>query len=209
VVKILRGARWALVATGFVVALVLGRGVWAPAIGRSLVCEEGTGNADVLIVDNLDSNYSLFKRAASLQDAGVGRRVLVATASTAPDGVDEAIVELMARIAHVRDWELVRIREIEPISLNAALQVRDVLTRAGVKSVALVTPGFRSRRSSLVYRAALGQDGIAVRCAPVIGEERIETWTGTWHGIQEVSLQFLKLQYYRFYVLPKRAWAAS
>jgi hypothetical protein len=36
---------------------------------------------------------------------------------------------------------------------------------------------------------------------PVLGEKTAKNWTKTWHGIQDVTEQWLKLQYYRFYVL--------
>jgi hypothetical protein len=48
----------------------------------------------------------------------------------------------------------------------------------------------------------LGDHGMRVGCDPVFGETHPENWTHTWHGIQSVGEQFLKLQYYRFYVLP-------
>ena len=70
----------------------------------------------------------------------------------------------------------------------------------------LVAPGFRSERSSLIYNAVLAPSGITVSCVPTIGPKATETWTHTWHGIEEVALQFLELQYYRFWVLPKAAW---
>ena len=93
-------------------------------------------------------------------------------------------------------------REPEPISLNAASQIRDYLAREHVKSLILVTPGLRSRRSSLVYHAVLDGLGTQVYCAPVFGQTTPHHWIETWHGVQEVTLEFLKLQYYRFYVLP-------
>ena len=37
----------------------------------------------------------------------------------------------------------------------------------------------------------------------------MNTWTESWHGIQEVVEQWLKLQYYRLYVLPFRLGAAE
>jgi hypothetical protein len=43
--------------------------------------------------------------------------------------------------------------------------------------------------------------GIKVHCVPVFGQKSPANWTKTWHGIQDVTEQFLKLQYYRFYVL--------
>lgn len=45
--------------------------------------------------------------------------------------------------------------------------------------------------------------GITVSCIPVFVGAARENWSQTWHGIQEVTEQFLKLQFYRFYVLLK------
>jgi hypothetical protein len=63
---------------------------------------------------------------------------------------------------------------------------------------------FRSRRSALVYEATLGRAGVTVRCEPVKGTRGVDTWTASWHGIQQVAEQWLKLHYYRLYVLPFR-----
>ena len=65
----------------------------------------------------------------------------------------------------------------------------------------VVTRGFRSKRSLLVYHAVLDPVGIKVSCMPVFGQKTPDNWTVTWHGIQEVIEQFLKLRFYRFYVL--------
>jgi hypothetical protein len=116
--------------------------------------------------------------------------------------VSKGVAELMARQARLKDWEIVLIREAEPISLNAAAQIRDHLAGDHIKSLIVVTSGFRSRRSSLVYRAVLGETGPQVHCAPVFGRTTPERWANTWHGIQQVVEEFVKLQYYRFYVLP-------
>jgi hypothetical protein len=87
--------------------------------------------------------------------------VFVVTTTAGHPDVTEGVVDLMARFAHLRNWENIPVREIEPISLNAALQASAVLRRQGVWSFGLVTPGFRSRRSSLVYDAVLRRDGVA------------------------------------------------
>jgi hypothetical protein len=71
-----------------------------------------------------------------------------------------------------------------------------------IRSVIAVSPLFRSRRSSLVYSAVLGAAGISVSCEPVGGNRSVETWTHTWHGMQDVLEQWIKLQYYKRYVLP-------
>jgi hypothetical protein len=118
--------------------------------------------------------------------------------------VSQGIAEVMARLARLQDVEMIPIRPSEPISLHAAYQIRDFLTIEQVSSIIVVTSGFRSKRSSLVYHTVLDPVGIKVRCVPVFGQKTSANWTKTWHGIQDVTEQFLKLQYYRFYVLRTR-----
>ena len=112
---------------------------------------------------------------------------------------------MMSQLARIGEPEIIPIRAIEPINLNAAYQIRDFLTKEHLRSVIVVTPGFRSERSYLVYHMVLAPARIKVYCMPVFGLETPENWTKTWHNIQEVTEQFLKLLYYRFYVLWNRS----
>ncbi len=192
-----------------VVIILIGsltRGFWVPTIGQSLVCAAAVGPSDIIVVENFNPNYLLFERAAALQRGGFSARVLVLTqASRDPEvanTVSKGIAELMARLARVQNLEIIPIREIEPVSLNATYQIRDYLTKEHLRSVIVVTAGLRSRRSSLVYHAVLKPAGIQVYCTPVFGQHTPENWMDSWHGIQDVTQQFLKLQFYRFYVLP-------
>ena len=185
------------------------RGFWVPTIGQSLVCREAVGPSDVILVENFIPNYLLFERAAALQKGGFSARVLVPTQAS-PDPavanpVSKGIAELMARLARIQNLEIIPIREIEPVSLNASYQIRDFLTKEHLRSVIVVTSGLRSRRSSLVYNAALKPAGIRVYCTPVFGQHTPENWMDSWHGIQDVTQQFLKLEFYRLYVLPLAA----
>jgi hypothetical protein len=184
-------------------------GFWTTEIARSLVCARDVTPSDVILIENFDPNYLLFARAAALEKAGLARRALVTVQIyQAPSGppvinpVSQGIAEVMARQARIGVWGIIPIRETEPISLNAAAQIREHLAREQVKSLIVVTTGFRSRRSLLIYRAVLNGSDVQVRCDPVFGPTTPERWTNTWHGIEEVAQQFLKLQYYRFYVLP-------
>jgi|SRR5438034_6362717 len=190
-----------------ILTVALTRGFWAVAIGRSLVCaEEELAPSDVILLENFDPNYLVFERTAALQKARLALRALVPVEASrerdVPNLVSRGIAQLMARQARMGTWAMIPIREPEPISLNAASQIRDYLAREHVKSLILVTPGLRSRRSSLVYHAVLDGLGTQVYCAPVFGQTTPHHWIETWHGVQEVTLEFLKLQYYRFYVLP-------
>jgi hypothetical protein len=185
------------------------RGFWMLKIGQSLVCTEEVSPSDVILVENFDPYYLIFERAATLHKAGLAARVLVPTDasrdSERANSVSQGIAELMARVARLQNVEILPIRIREPVSLNAAYQIRDFLTKEHLRSVIVVTDGFRSKRSALVYHAVLEPAGIKVGCMPVFGGNTPKNWTVTWHGIEDVTEQFLKLQYYRFYVL----WARS
>jgi len=185
-----------------VLILYVTRGFWTAKISESLTCQEQIEPSDALLIENFDPDYLLFERAAALQNAGIAARIFVPVeAGRDPTNtVSKGIADVMAGVAHIPSIELIPFEKAEPISLNAAKQIRGFLTRQHVKSVVVVTSDYRSRRSLLVYHAVLSSAGIRVGCAPVFGPNPAN-WTGTWHGIQAVALQFVKLQYYRFYVL--------
>jgi hypothetical protein len=204
--------RFAIVACVVVLAWSTHR-LWTPAVARALVCEQTGEDGDAILIDHFESNYLLFERAAELRGRGTGPRVWVPTDmskdSDMPNLVSEKIVHVMAGVAQVHQPELIAIQPREPISLEAAYQIRAVLEREKVRTVVVVTPAFRSRRSSLIYSAVFAEAHIVTRCVPVFGWQTPETWTNTWHGIMQVAEQHLKLQYYRFYVLPLRIAAGQ
>ena len=183
-------------------------GWWAPAIAQSLICERNVAPSDAILIENFDPEYLLFERARQLRNAGLAPRVLVPVASGEADGeanvVARTLAETMATLSRVGPVEIIAVREVEPISLNAARDVLRFSQREGIRSVIVVSPLFRSRRSELIYGATLGNAGVTIRCDVVEGTRDATTWTDTWHGIQNVAEQWLKLQYYRLYVLPFR-----
>jgi hypothetical protein len=186
--------------------VVLTRPWWVPAVGRSLICEGQRGQAQVILIENFDPNYLLFEHVATMRSQGASGRVVVPVQAAPDPGepnlVSAEIVKVMARVAQIPTPEVIPIREIEPMALTAARQVRDVLQKEQVSSVVVVTDAFRSRRSSLVYQSVFGQAGIATGCVPVFGTQTVDNWADTWHGVQRVGEEFLKLQYYRWYVFP-------
>ena len=195
-----------LVVVFMLVAVLVTRTLWAPFIGRSLVCQDDAVPSDAIVVENFEPDYFVFERAARLQRQGLARSILVPT-KTSEDYLEIAntaarrTTTLMAELARLDNIEIVPVREIEPISLNVAYQMRDLLIAKRLKSIIVVTPGFRSRRSSLVYRAVLTPAGIDAHCSPVIATHYAEKWTTTWHGIEDAIAQLIKLEYYRLYVL--------
>src|SRR5262249_28374740 len=135
-----------------IVIVFVTRGVWVSRIGQSLVCPEGIGQSDLILAGDFDPDYLVFERATGLHKAGFAPRVLIpAQVSPHPEqpdkrpyAVSRGLAELMARLARIQDPEIIPIRANEPISLNAAYQIRDFLTKEHLRSVIVVTPGFRS-----------------------------------------------------------------
>jgi hypothetical protein len=183
------------------------RYLWMSQIGPSLICAEQVGRSDLILVDNSDQNYLLFERAAALRKAGLADKVAVPINADAgrkpvPNIVASGVAEVMARVAWLGEFEIVPIVETEPITLHTAYQVRDYMAKRRVRSVLIAVSAFRSRRTAMIYDSVMKKAGMTVRCIPVVGKSNAENWRDTWHGIESVTEQFLKLQYYRFYVLP-------
>ena len=188
--------------------LYLTQPFWANAVAESLVCEnaERLERADALLIDYLDPDLSVFGRASQLQAVGLSSRVIVPV-DVDPTGaistVAEAVIDVQARQARIAELKKVPASDVEPYSLNTAFHIRQFTKENGIASVILVTPAFRSKRSIMIYAAVLRPAGVSIQCAPVF-RRSTRDWTQTWHGIQDVALQFIKLQYYRWYVLPFR-----
>jgi hypothetical protein len=189
-----------------VVTAWLTSGWWTVALAGSLVCDANGAPSDAILVENFDPDYLVFERATRLRRAGLAARVLVPIrtdpGTSKVNDVALGTAEVMANIARLGTIEVVPTREVEPVSLNVALDVLQFIEREHIRSVIVVSPFFRSRRSALVYGATLGRTGITVWCEPAHGTSGVDTWVRSWHGIEDVAEQWLKLQYYRLYVLP-------
>jgi hypothetical protein len=190
-----------------VLAVWLIRPWWTIAVASSLVCDGNPERSDALLVENFDHDYSVFWRAAQLRRSGMAGRVLVPIATDPGGGVnavERGVAGVMAGAAGLGDIDIVPVREVEPISLNVAWDLLGFLEREAIRSVIVVSPIFRSRRSALVYGATLSPAGVRVTCEPTKGTRGVDDWPSTMHGIQNVTEQWFKLQYYRIYVLPFR-----
>lgn len=195
----------------FVVILLLALGSathswWSPTVGWFLVSDSGMVNPDLILIDNLDTNYLLFEKARDLKLGGATALVLVPVVAGGnhpdePNVVSQEITRVLLRLAQLESAEMIPITQEEPITLNTARQVGNYLLDTGVKKVLILTSGFKSKRIHLIFRKVLSEVGIETCCLPVWGTHRPENWTATWHGIQEVILQHVKLAYYRLWVL--------
>jgi hypothetical protein len=190
-------------------ALWLTGGWWTAALARGLVCESNLAPSDAILVENFDADYFVFERASRLRRAGFASRVIVPIPTdrrtSGPNDVALGVAQVMARVSHLGPFDIVLTNAVEPISLNVARDVLRFVEQERIRSVLVVAPLFRSRRSALVYASALRDAGVVVTCQPAKGLYDHGSWTRSWHGIENVATQWIKLQYYRLYVLPFRA----
>ncbi len=165
----------------------------------------GVEASDPVIIENFDPNYLLFEETAKVLKADQSSRVFIPvrinSMGSGPNRVNQEFVEVMCSISRIDKYKLIPIAEIEPIRLNAARQVREQLRGLGIKSIVVISPGFCSRRSLLVYQSVFDPGEVEISCLPVFGDRDPSNWTESWHGIQEVFLEFGKLWYYRLWVL--------
>jgi Fe2+ transport system protein FeoA len=194
-----------LVAVLALAGAIATRRTWLHLVANALVCVSSEVESDAALIDNVDHDYPPFTRAEQLLARGLARDVVVPVMRRSP--IDEPLevtigtTRLMCRIAGLQSCDVFETALEEPISLNLARAVARELETRSIRSVLLVTPGFRSQRAMEVYAPILEAHGVTVRCQPVFGTQDPSNWFDSAHGVQDVVLQFLKLWYYRIHVL--------
>jgi hypothetical protein len=183
--------------------LALTRGFWVPALGGSLVHKGSIEKSDAILIDNQDAQYLLFERTAELQKKGLAARVIIPVEAEGgrPGLIPQGLAEVMSRVGRIRNPEYYSYEQLEPITYNLAAQLSNRLEQEGIRSLILVSVGFRSKRDFMIFDRVLSAKGIKVYCEPVFGRLTPENWIHSWHGVQEVILQLGKLQYYRVRLL--------
>jgi hypothetical protein len=175
------------------------------SIGMSLVNEESVGTSDAIVIDNIAPRYLLFERAQELQSRGLSGVVLIpvlkSDSTDQPVLVSLGLINVMCRIARVRNCTTFEAPEREPISLNVAKECAEQLQARGARSVIVITDGFSSRNVAEIYYHLLKPLGINVYVQPVFGLRTPGNWFRSWHGFQQIGLELGKLWYYRIAVL--------
>ncbi len=176
---------------------------WLVAIGNTLLHREELQPADLILLDNFNPKYEVYAKAEELVEAGYATRVLAPVrieGDPQADAVEKGIASVMGQTAGIQDLETLPVHHTEPVSLNVARQIADFLQKEGIHSVLVVSPGFRSSRSYLVYNRVFSARGVHVECVAAPGSTA-DGWWHTWHGVQDAGLEFSKLLYYKLWVL--------
>lgn len=192
--------------------------VWLTAMAVSLVHEDALEPADLILVEMaVLPAPGAIDYAASLYHRGYAPRIAV-TRYVRSERLDDAGVEVPRSLDKLLQiyWadagldgsvvESVPIEVIDPVTLNSARQVAEYCRAHHVARVILVTSRFHSRRSTLSYARYMAPLGIEVRSRPPQGGLRPDNWWRTKDGILVVTQEYVKLLYYRAFVL---RWAQA
>lgn len=165
------------------------------------------GVADIVVLEGVDHiERDLAAKAAGMVSSGKARRMAVVLNRVPEDNPSveiEAPPSVVQKALDGLELDETSCRIIvtsfrHPVTLTSAKEVMGVLAGEGVRKVILVSPGFHTRRSYLVYQS-LGEP-LQIRIYPHASfdghNHGIDRWWTQYHGVHDFVEQGLKLAYY-------------
>jgi len=95
-----------------------------------------------------------------------------------------------------RDFKIIVTHIHHPVTLTAARGVMEAISKEEVKSAILVSPGFHTRRSYLVYQHVSHPYQIKIFPSACFNSYQIDHWWSQKLGLRDFSMELLKLGYY-------------
>lgn len=192
--------------------------IWLTAMATSLVHEDALASADLILVEMaVLPAPDAIAYAASLYHRGYAPRIAV-TRYIHSDRLADGGVQVPGSLDKLLEiyWadagldgsivESVPIQVIDPVTLNSARQVAEYCRAHRVARVIIVPSRYHSRRSTLSYERYMTPLGIAMLSRPPEGRLRPDNWWRTKDGMLVVTQEYVKLLYYRAFVLQ---WARA
>jgi uncharacterized SAM-binding protein YcdF (DUF218 family) len=105
--------------------------------------------------------------------------------------------ELKALGLNERDFRIIVANIHGPITLIEAREVAEILSKEeNVKSALLLSPGFHTRRSYLIYRHICSPFQIKIFPSACFNLYRLDHWWSQEEGLRDVATELAKLTYY-------------
>jgi hypothetical protein len=95
-----------------------------------------------------------------------------------------------------RDFKIIVTRIHHPVTLTAAIGALETLSKEDVKSAILLSPGFHTRRSLLVYQYAGIPHQIKIFPSACFNAYQLDHWWSHENGVRDFTSELLKLAYY-------------
>ena len=166
----------------------------------------GDGTADVAILEGTEFlDRGIVKSGMELLASGKVKRLIVVLHNIAPShrpfAFNEDYPGLVRKELQDRGLKDANVKVLvvsirNPITLVAAQGALKVLNQEGVKSAFLLSPGFHTRRSFLVYQHAGNPYQMKIIPYASFGSYQLDRWWDQDTGVRDFAAEALKLFYY-------------
>jgi uncharacterized SAM-binding protein YcdF (DUF218 family) len=179
---------------------------------------EGNYTADVAILEGTEFlDRSIVSCGMNLLSSGKVKRIIVVLhridPSDRPFAFNEDYPLLVKKELETlglkeRDFRIIVTRIYQPITLTAARGALEDISKENIKSAILLSPGFHTRRSYLVYQHLCVPYQIKIFPSACFSSYQLDHWWSQENGLRDFAQEFLKLVYYIAggYIPPKLSY---
>jgi hypothetical protein len=188
-----------------IILIFLFRGTILMRAGQ-FMAPEGNYIADVAILEGAEFiDRNIVMNGMNLLSSGKVKRLIVVLHLIAPSHRPFALnedypnlvkKEMEALGLKERDFRIIVANIYRPITLTEAREVVGILSKEDVKSAVLLSPGFHTRRSYLIYRHVCGPFKIKIFPSACFNSYQLDHWWSQENGLRDFTMELLKLAYY-------------
>jgi len=166
----------------------------------------GNYAADVAILEGTEFiKRDIVMNGINLLSSGRVKRLIVVLHRIAPSdrpfAINEDYPELVKKEIKAlglkeRDFRIIVAHIDSPITLTEARVVAEAISKDEIKSAILLSPGFHTRRSYLVYQYACNPFQIKIFPYACFDSYQLDHWWSQERGLRHFTTELLKLAYY-------------
>ena len=167
---------------------------------------QGDYIADVAIIEGTEFiDRGVVMKGINLLSSGKVKRLIVVLFRIAPSHRPFALnedyqnlvkKEMKALGLKEKDFRIIVTRIHHPITLTAARGVLETIAKEDIKSAILLSQGFHTRRSYLIYQYVFMPSKIKIFPSACFNSYQLDHWWSQENGPRAFAGEFLKLTYY-------------
>jgi hypothetical protein len=167
---------------------------------------QGNYIADVAILEGTEFiDRGMVRCGMNLLSSGKVKRIIVVLHRIAPSDRPFAFnedyphlvkKEMEALGLKERDFRIIVTHIHHPITLTAARGALETISKEDVKSAILLSPGFHTRRSYLIYQHLCIPFQIKIYPSAYFNSYQLDHWWSQERGLRDFAQELLKLAYY-------------
>jgi len=180
---------------------------------------DGKYTADIAILEGTEFiDRGVVTCGMNLLTAGKVKRIVVVLYSIAPSGRPFAISkdypnlvkkEIEASGLKDKDFKVIVTHIHHPETLIAAIGALKILSKENIKSAILLSPGFHTRRSFLIYQHVATSYQIKIFPYACFDSYQLDHWWSQESGVRDFATELLELAYYlaKGYIPPRFSYS--